>query len=85
MNIQNMDQKTEMEGFINCKWRSKVFLFSKMRLLVNAVWLDLYLQKLPRSAITGDVFYCRFLEKYKADGPWYSQQPRGQNYLNGMV
>ena len=47
--------------------------------------LDLYLQKLPQSAIKSDVFYCRALEKYNTDGPWYSQQPRGQHYLNGMV
>lgn len=47
--------------------------------------LDLYLQKLPQSAITGGVYYCRPIEKYKADGPWYSQQPRGQHYLNAMV
>jgi len=29
--------KTGMEGFINCKWRTKVFPFSKMMLQMNAV------------------------------------------------
>lgn len=47
--------------------------------------LDLYLQKLSQSGITNDVFYCRPSEKFKADGPWYSKQPRGQNYLNEMM
>lgn len=53
------------------------------RCLVNL--LDLYLKKLPQSAITQGVFYCRSLDKYKEDGPWCSKQARGQYYLNAMV
>ena len=47
--------------------------------------LDLYLCKLPQSAIDKDVFYCRSLVKFSEEGPWYSEQPRGVNYLNEMV
>ena len=47
--------------------------------------LDLYLRELPQSAKDNDVFYCRSLVKYTEDGVWYSQQPRGVNYLNEMV
>ena len=47
--------------------------------------LNLYLSKLPQSAVDRDVFYCRSLVKFSEEGPWYSEQPRGVNYLNEMV
>ena len=47
--------------------------------------LDLYFSKLPQSAKDKDIFYCRPLNKYTADGPWYSEQPRGKHFLSDMV
>ena len=32
--------------------------------------LDLYFSKLPQSANDKDIYYCRPLNKYTADGPW---------------
>ena len=47
--------------------------------------LDLYFSKLPQAAFDQDIFYCRSLDQYGSDGPWYSQQPRGKHYLNNLV
>jgi len=46
--------------------------------------LDLYLSKLPQST-DKDLFYCRSQVKFSEARLWYSQQPRGINYLNEMV
>ena len=46
--------------------------------------LELYLIKLPEKAKEADIFYCRLLEKFKDDSPWYSSH-QGANVLNEMV
>ena len=48
--------------------------------------LDLYLSKIPQRAKDKDIFYCKPLQKYKHESDiWYSEQPRGKHFLNGMV
>ena len=47
--------------------------------------LDKYISKLPEEAKAADLFYCRPLQYFKEDGPWYSRQPRGKHILNSMV
>lgn len=47
--------------------------------------LDLYLSKLPQAAFEQDIFYCRPLDQYGRDGPWYSKQPKGKHSLSKMV
>ena len=47
--------------------------------------LDVYLSKLREKAKEADIFYCRPLEKFTDNGPWYSAQPRDKHVLNEMV
>ena len=45
----------------------------------------MYLKRLPPGAIQKDLFYCKPLENFRKDGPWYCVQARGKHYLNNMV
>ena len=47
--------------------------------------LDNYLKRLSPGAIEKELFYCKPLENFRKDGPWYCVQPRGKHYLNNMV
>ena len=47
--------------------------------------LDMYFSMITGKAKETDTFYCRPLDKYRDDGPWYSVQPQGKHALNEMV
>ena len=49
--------------------------------------LDLYISKLPKEAVTKDIFYCRQLPSLPTDEtkPWYAAVPVGRNVLTKMV
>ena len=47
--------------------------------------LGKYFSKIPEKAKKADTFYCRPLDKFRDDGPWYSVQPRGKHALSEMV
>ena len=44
-----------------------------------------YFSKISEKGKETDTFYCRPLDKYRDDGPWYSVQPWGKHALNKMV
>ena len=81
MSTLNMDLRIEMADSINWILKTKTWKYTRIpqirskRCLVSL--LDLYFSKLPQSAKDKDIFYYRPLNKYTADGPWYSEQPRG--------
>ena len=78
MFILNTNLRIEMEDSIN--WILKI---KNVEIYKNTTdskcclvsLLDLYFSKLPQSVKDKDIFYCRPLNKYTADGPWNSKQP----------
>ena len=49
--------------------------------------LDLYISKLPKSAVDNDLFYCKPMASAPLDDscPWYFNVPIGKNTLSKMV